>query len=305
MFFIMRRRIRAEAGTTRRHNPRLEVLEDRTLLTLFTVSAVPDSAVFSEATASVTYTPGPNQVVRTSLAGDASPAGMGDHRGQFYLGPQTDLLQIDTAPEAGQHVGDPIRVAFLYSYTSRLQNFDGYPPPYTGYVEWHGFLDAGDATQPLFDGLFSTDFITGDEIHDQQLIRVNMNVGDSIIVHVWSNGDAYAAEPHFRDQVSFNADFTVSDFIHASPLPVHAHTIPVSLLSQDSHASWSNPTFDSAQHPAASVDLNALQWAWVLDGAGLQESAPNRSQRPPRDNLPVVHSSVNPAQNADVLDALV
>jgi hypothetical protein len=92
-----------------------------------------------------------------------------------------------------------------------LQNFDGYPPPNTSYVTWHGFLDAGDAAQPLFDGSFSTDYSNGAKIQDARLIQIHMNVGDPINVHVWSNGQAYAAEPHFKDWVAFNAKFVVHD----------------------------------------------------------------------------------------------
>jgi hypothetical protein len=216
MFIFLRRKGGARA---RRRGPRLEVLEDRTVLTLFTVSAVPDHVAAEQATASVTHSAGASPVAHASLAGEAAPAGQGLHHGAFYLGGVSDLLQIDTAPDAGQLLGDPISVDFAYSHTSTLQNYYDFPTGNTAFVQWHGFLDAGDASQPLFDGAFSTDYITSDEAHDEGVVQINMNVGDSVVVHVWSSGEAFAAEPHFRDRVAFSADFVVNDSASLAPPP--------------------------------------------------------------------------------------
>jgi hypothetical protein len=276
MFFFLRRKPGTEARRIRRHSLRLEALEGRTLLTLFTVSAVPDSAAEEQATASVTYSSGANEVAQASLAGEAVPAGQGLHRGAFHLGAGTDLLQIDTAPAAGQQWGDPITVAFAYSRTSTLQNYFDYPPGYTAYVQWHGFLDAGDASGPLFDGSFSTDYIPGDETHDEGLVQINMNAGDSIVVHVWSNGEAFAAEPHFRDRVAFNADFVVYDFPGDAPARANVGTALVTLLAQERRAEqrpgttgWADGAAGPAAHELNPLDLRWAQLGRVFDGAGL------------------------------------
>src|SRR5262245_61148622 len=115
MFPIRRRALRTATRGPRHYSPQLEPLEDRTLLTLFTVSAVPDATAQQEAAASVGSSAGAKRAVRAAVVGDAFPAGQGDHRGAFFLGAATDLLQIDTAPDAGQNLGDPITVAFVYS----------------------------------------------------------------------------------------------------------------------------------------------------------------------------------------------
>ena len=136
------------------YKPRLETLEGRALPTLFSVSAPPDTFADQEATAVATATDGPNEVVQAHVAGEATPAGMGTHRGAFYLGPQTDLLQIDSSPEGDQNLGDPIAVAFAYSYTATLQDLAGQPPldpPATRrkyYINRDGPKPCGDRSTP-------------------------------------------------------------------------------------------------------------------------------------------------------------
>jgi hypothetical protein len=311
MLWLLRRKRRTEARRTRRHSPRLEALEDRTLLTLFTVSAVPDSTAEGEAAASVTHSFGANEVAQASLAGEASPAGQGVHRGAFYLGAPTDLLQIDTAPAAGQQWGDPIAVAFAYSRTSTLQNFFDYPPGNPAYVQWHGFLDAGDASQPLFDGSFSTDYIPSDETHDEGLIQIHMNVGDSIVVHVWSNGEAFAAEPHFKDRVAFNADFVVNDSPDNAPALARVGTALVPLLAQEGHshqrlgrAGLTDGPAGPAAHELNPLDLHLTQWGRALDGVSLEKPRHAAGQRPAVDHLLAIPFSDVPRQGPDLFGTL-
>jgi hypothetical protein len=311
MFFTLRRKPGTEARRTRRHSPRLEALEDRTPLTLFAVSAVPDSTAEQEASASVTCSTGANEVARVSLAGEAFPAGQGVHRGAFYLGAGTDLLQIDTAPEAGQEWGDPIAVAFAYSRTSTLQNFFDYPPGNPAYVQWHGFLDAGEATGPLFDGSFSTDYITSDETHDEGLVQIDMNVGDSLVVHVRSQGEAFAAEPHYKDRVAFNADFAVNDFPGNAPAPAQVRAALVTLLARERPSGprlggtgWTDSPAGPAAHGPSPLDLNLPQPGRVFDGAGLGRFRHAAGQKPAVDDLTAIPFSDVPRQGPDLFGAL-
>jgi hypothetical protein len=311
MSFLLRRKLGTEARRTRRHSLRLEALEGRTLLTLFTVSAVPDGVAEEQATARVTYSSGANEVARASLAGEAGPAGQGLHRGAFSLGGGTDLLQINTSPEAGQQWGDPITVAFAYSRTSTLQNYFDYPPGYTAYVQWHGFLDAGDATGPLFDGSFSTDYIPSDETHDEGLIQVNMNAGDSMVVHVWSNGEAFAAEPHFRDRVAFNADFVVYDFPGDAPARAAVGTALVTLLAQERHSGQPSGRTGGTDSPAgpAAHELNPLDVHWAQLGRVFGEAelgTPRHAAGPKStvDNLTALPFSDVARQSPDLFGAL-
>jgi hypothetical protein len=254
---------------------------------LFTVSAVPDATAEQEAIASIGYSPGERRAVRTSLDCDAFPAGQGLHRGAFYLGSETDLLRIDTAPDAGQNFGDPITVAFTYSYTSLLQNFDDYPPLNPAYVEWHGFLDAGDATQPLFDGLFSTDFTPGDEVHDGGLIQINMNVGDTIAVHLRSDGEAYASEPHSKDRVAFSADFVVQDFTGNAPALATLRTALFPLLGLDQHQeqSWGGSTGTAGSTGRTSHGINPQDLDWAQGGQVFEGASPENTRHAPGPKL--------------------
>jgi hypothetical protein len=258
----------------------LEALEDRTLLTLFTVSAVPDATADQEAVAQVGYSSGERPVIRAGVFGAARPAGMGNHQGAFYVGSASDLLEIDTAPDVGQNYGDPITVSFLFSYSSSLQNFDGYPPPNTSYVTWHGFLDAGDAAQPLFDGSFSTDYSNGDEVQDARSIQIHMNVGDPIYVHVWSNGQAYAAEPHFKDWVAFNANFVVQDDASNAPTLATIRTGLSPLLAQNRplEQSLGASRLRDASTVLAVRDVHPLELHWthlgrVSNAMGLENAS--------------------------------
>jgi hypothetical protein len=311
MFFILRRKLSTEARRIRPQGPRLEGLEQRTLLTLFTVSGVPDSAPEEQATARVTYSSGANEVAQASLAGEAVPAGQGLHRGAFSLGGGTDLLQIDTAPEAGQQWGDPITVAFAYSRTSTLQNYFDYPPGNPAYVRWHGFLDAGEATAPLFDGSFSTDYIPSDETHDEGLVQINMNAGDSIVVHVWGNGEAFAAEPHFRDRVAFNADFTVYDYPGDAPARATAGTALVTLLAQERPSEQRPGRAGWADSPAVpgSRELNPLDVHWAQRGRAFDEGGlwtPRHAAGPKSgvDNLIAIPFSDAAQQGPDLFGTL-
>jgi hypothetical protein len=314
MFFIQWRQPRTKTRHTGRQWPRLEPLEDRTLLTLFTVSAAPDAAVDLEATATVTYTSGEVKLAQASLAGDASPVGMGDHHGAFYLGAPSDLLQIDSIPGDGQNLGDPIKVGFTFSYTSLLQSFFGYPPANPSYVEWHGFLDAGAATQPLFDGLFSTDFTPGDETRGEGLIPIEMNVGDSIIVHVWSNGQAYTAEPHFKARVAFNADFSVSDLsnvdqIQSHPTPEHLHLFSLGahlehFLGPDGMTDKLTETSGKlAAYDVDPLDINLSQTGSIVAEAGREQPQHAAGQRPAADNL-IALILETPEKSTDLVAAL-
>ena len=64
-----------------------------------------------------------------------------------------------------------------------------------------------------------------------------MNVGDSVFVHLWSNGEAYAAEPHFRNRVAFQSDFMVSDLPMNSPGRTQVAMALSGVLPQDLLAS--------------------------------------------------------------------
>jgi hypothetical protein len=307
MFFILQRKRRTEARGTR-HSPRLEPLEDRTLLTLFMVSAVPDATAQEEAVASVTHSLGEAKVARASLFGEAAPAGQGTHHGAFYLG-ETDSLQIDTLPAIGQNLGDPITVAFAYSYTSTLQTLFGYPPVNPAYVAWHGYLDAGDASQLLFDGYFSTDSTPGDEIHEQGVIQINMNVGDHIAVQVWSDGEAFAAEPHYKNRVAFSADFSVNDFRDVTPLPADGGTASASLLAPDTHRPSAECRVRNAERGVGTAERGGRS---AEGGAENAEFTPRSALPAPRSpsHRPAVHYGLAVAlsdelpQNSEVFGGL-
>jgi hypothetical protein len=270
----------------------LEALEDRLVLTLFTVSSAPDATAYQEAVAQAGASSGERSVIRAGLIGAATPAGMGNHEGSYYLGAANPLLEIDTAPDVGQNYGDPITVAFVFSYSVSLQNFDGYPPQNTSYVTYHGFLDAGDAAQPLFDGSFSTDDGPDYSFQEARSIAIHMSVGDPIYVRMWSNGQAYAAEPHFKDWVAFNANFVVQDDTGNAPALAPIRTNPFQLLANDlpleqplGECGWNDRSALLAVRKVDPAEFNGTGLRLALNWAGLQSTRYTAGHQPVVDHV--------------------
>jgi hypothetical protein len=195
-----------------RCSPHLEVLEDRRLLTFFAVVQAPEVDVQEMASADLFYPRDPGPVVPISLACDANPMGMGLHNGYFnVVGSKSSGFVIASLPESGQQMGDPIQVSFHFSYTALLENFYDYPPLEDSAISYSGNVRGGDTDQDLFKGKISTEFTPGDKISDKGDVSIAMNVGDQIQISLLADGEAHAAEPHFRDRVAFFSDFSIQD----------------------------------------------------------------------------------------------
>src|SRR6516225_1864061 len=218
---------RSKNSSAVRFSPRLEILEDRRLLTFFAVLQAPQVDASEMASANVSYPQDPGPVVPVSLACDANPAGMGRHNGYFsVVGDKSRGIIITSLPESGQQLGDPIQVSFQFSYTALLENFYDYPPIEDSAISYSASVRGGDTDQDLYKGEISTTFTPGDKISDSGKVSIAMTIGDQILISIFALGEAHAAEPHYRDRVAFFADFSIQD---ESAGPSTSHHSPVEL----------------------------------------------------------------------------
>src|SRR5262249_26212221 len=154
----------------------------------------------------------PARVIPIAVDCAATPHGMGLHNGYFsVLGDGNRGLVIETQPEEGQKLGDAIQVSFAFAYTSTLESEGDYPPPDDGFLSYSGIVQTGNFSQNLFEGTLSTTVAIADQIHEEDTVVIPMNVGESILVSVFANGEAHAAEPHYLNRVAFQADFLFKD----------------------------------------------------------------------------------------------
>jgi hypothetical protein len=217
MFFLFRSKNASAAHRRRPRQLSFESLEDRTLLTFFSVVDVPDASAMQEASADVSYTRGEQQSAQMAVNAQAHPAGMGDHAGYFAVGSKSPAFVIDTTPEPGQKIGDPIAVSFEYNYAAVLRFVIDFPQPLSSDLTFFARLEAGNNSQDLFKGSFSSDYGEGDQ-EDDQVLLLPMNVGDQAMIIISAQGEAHAAEPHFQYWVDFSATFTFQDDPAGTPV---------------------------------------------------------------------------------------
>src|SRR5262249_31378259 len=155
-----------------------------------------------------------------SLTLQAFPDGEGMRMGSFRAGNKARFLRIDSTPAPGQKMGDPIMVHFEIDYLARLRTFLGWPPVEESYLNFVGDIDAGNVSDSLFSGSFSTNYSPGDETQEDKSFLINMNVGDSILASMFIDGQAHSVANHYRDWVDFSANIEVTDAATGAPARV-------------------------------------------------------------------------------------
>jgi hypothetical protein len=220
MNFFRNRQRKTDARRFRQAALHLEALENRTVPTVFSVTQVPSTFSLEQATADVQVGQDQGPVADVSVMAAAHPVGMGYQSGYFSIDGEPDnALEIDTAPDAGQQLGDPIQIAFSYSWTATLQTYEGSDtPPWESYVNSSVAVAAGTYYNQLFNDSISTNFILADQHGGKDQLIIPMTVGDSVFVSVSLDGVAHCAEPHYQTWVDFQAEFTVQD-ASERPLP--------------------------------------------------------------------------------------
>lgn len=213
MNFLHKRHPNAGARGRRQSVLHLETLENRTLLTYFSVGQVPSIYTLEQATAAVRIGHDQGPVADVAVMAAAQPAGMGYQSGYFNSdGGQENALRIDTAPDPGQKLGDPIQVAFSYKWIARLETYDGVDsPPWESFVNSSASVTGGQIGEKLFIDSLSTTFTLAQQDGSTGRLVIPMAVGESVSISVSLNGEAHAAQPHYQTWVDFHAKFKVHD----------------------------------------------------------------------------------------------
>ncbi len=212
MTLFRKQRPKPDAAKLRRAVPHLETLENRTLLTVFSVGQVPSTYTLEQATANVQVVQDQGPKADVTVGAAAHPVGMGYQSGYFNTDGQNDLFRIDTAPSPGQQLGQPIKIALSYTWTAALQTYEGSDtPPWSSMITSSASVVVGDSNQQLFLDNLSTTFTLAQQDGWSDRLVIRTTVGESVWIAVDLNGEAHAAEPHYQTWVDFRAEFTVQD----------------------------------------------------------------------------------------------
>jgi hypothetical protein len=282
------------AHRLRHRKPVVEVLEDRTLLTHYSVIDVPDTFAMQQATAEVTSTPGEQPEADMTATAQAHPVGMGDQPGYFQIGSERTAFVIQTTPEPGQEIGDPISVSFSFNYLARLRfvmDTGIVPPP--SYINYFCRLEAGDDSQDLMEGFFTTDMGIGAEAQDNQVVTLpNQKVGDPMMITLTLQGEAHSAEPHYQDWVDFTGRFSFrDDTSNAAPGRRQERAAMLDVLG-------GVRPIQPHQDAGTVVTLRTTQATIAADRLGFQDSP----AIPMRGQAANIHHWVNPATTASTTD---